>query len=125
MKLRDDRVVIALAQYLGAATRATLRDLELSQTCLSEAAFVSLFDSVSGSQLRRLILKGEVVDVTYLETAAESLARAIAESPLEEVTMTSGSFLRSALLRTQPVRNLDFSFRNIANENYSTRMKIN
>jgi hypothetical protein len=96
--LKGDRVMSALAQYVRAASRVSLRDFSLDTTCsLSEAEFVSVCDGVAGSQLRKLTLRGKVSDETYLETetAAESLARALSIPSLEEVKI--GNPLWSAL----------------------------
>lgn len=103
----------ALAQYLGTATRISLRtfDLYTLDDDLSETAFVSLCDGVAGSQLRKFYWCA--LDETFLETATESLARMIAESSLEEVAISNRSLCRSAFSHTLPVRNFDISFSHI------------
>jgi hypothetical protein len=122
---QDVRVMSALAQYLGAATRASLRKFDFfTNDSLTEAAFVSLCDGVAGSQLCKLMLGEEVVNKANVEKASESLARAIAESSLEEITIMS-SLVHSALLHTLPVQNLDFAISNICTVGSHTRMKIN
>jgi hypothetical protein len=131
----DGRVMSALSQYLGAATRSSLRTFEFDfgtfsplvpTTGLSGADFVSLCDGVTRSQLRTLLLGANISINTDLEmAAAESLARAIAESSLEEVTLLRRSLLfRWNLFHTQPVRNLDFAI-NIGTVDRDTRMIIN
>jgi hypothetical protein len=123
MKWQDDRVISALAQYLGAATRASLRGFSLrffERGRLSEAGFLSLCDGIADSPLRDLALWTEVVDKAYLCSAAESLAQAISRSSLEEVTILSTSLLRSALSHTQPVQNLDFAISEIKHGAYYT-----
>jgi hypothetical protein len=96
IQLKGDRVMRALAQYLRAATRVSLREFSLSTTCsLSEADFASLCDGFAGSQLRKLHLDGKVAEKAYLETetAAESLARAISITSLEEVKLGNKMWL--------------------------------
>jgi hypothetical protein len=56
-----------------------------------------------------------------LETAAECLARAIAESSLEQLFVENQ--MRSVLSRTTLVRNLDFAFSTIGDDELS--LKIN
>jgi hypothetical protein len=125
VRLQDNRVVSALAQYLGAASHVSLSKFTLyTYESLSEAAFVSLCDGIARSQLRKLTLRNRVANVAYVETAAESLARAIAESPLEKVSIYSSPLLCSAISFAQPVRNLDFAI-NMGTVGRYTRMVIN
>jgi hypothetical protein len=125
--VQGDHIMSALAQYLGAATRASLRNFGLYTIgSLSEAAFLSLCDGVAGSQLRKLTLGDEFLSYFNSETAAETLARAIAESSLDEVNITSScSLICSAILHTLPVRNLDFAISDIGIDGSHTRMKVN
>jgi hypothetical protein len=118
-----DRVMMsALSQYLGAATRVSLRTLELYTDGLSETAFASLRDGVAGSELRRFDWYDH--NEEFLETDIESLARMIAESSLEEVAMPR--FLcHAAFLHTLPVQNLDISFSNIKMDGWCPGMKVN
>jgi hypothetical protein len=95
-----------LARYLGCSFLVNFRLSGIGAT-LSQAAFMSLCDGVAKSSLRKLSLECNVVGGANLETAAESLTRAIAESSLEEVALWSAS-LRLALLRTAPDQNLAF-----------------
>jgi hypothetical protein len=110
----SDRVMRALALYLGAAS---LRNLEfVTSSSVSEAAFTSFCDGVARSSLQKLTLGHTLVGKANLETAAESLARMISESSLEEVTLegvTRRESLCSALLGTTPIRDFDFAFRQI------------
>jgi hypothetical protein len=92
---------------------------------LSEAAFVSLCDGLASSQLRYFRLAGKPAHEAYLGTAAESLARAIAESPLEEVTICGFSLVWSALSHTAPVRNFDFALSSDVFGDDDGRMKVN
>lgn len=113
---------LAQNQYLCAATRASLRTFQfLSNDGLTEAAFVSLCDSVAGSQLRKLVvgLKND----SFVEKAAESIARAIAESSLEEVWIFSSPDW-SAISHTLPVQNLDFAISQIR-DGGATLMTVN
>jgi hypothetical protein len=126
LKSQDDRVMSALIQYLIAASRASLRTFGLDTTdSLSEADFASLCDGVAGSQLRKLILSGNLVNKGRVESGAESLAQAILESPLEDVVIQSSSLLCSALMHTQPVRNLDFTISDIDIDDEYTSININ
>jgi hypothetical protein len=102
-----DRVMRALIRYLGAAS---IRNLDFSTgSSVSKAAFTSFCDVVAKSSLQKLTLEEKLVRTENVETAAESLARAISESSLEKVTIRS-AYLRSALLRTTPVRDFDLAF---------------
>jgi hypothetical protein len=102
----DDAVMSALTRYLGASFLIAFKFV--TNYSLSEAAFAFLCDGVAESTLQTLTLGYNVVArERNLETAAESLARAIAVSSLEEVTIMS-ALLRSSLSHTLPVRNLDF-----------------
>jgi hypothetical protein len=120
----NDRFVRDLVRYLGAAS---IRNLELyCGDILSEASFTSFCDGVARSSLQKLTLGRNIVGEENFETAAESLARAILESSLEEVTMRSAllcSALCSALLRTAPIRDFDIAFSQTGDE--TKRLKIN
>jgi hypothetical protein len=98
-------------------------NLNLRRHCsLSRAAFTSLFDGVAESTLQKLTLVQGVVQFLYFDTDIESLARMIAQSSLEEVTLVYPP-IWSALLRTEHVKNLDFVLSRIGND--ATRLRIN
>jgi hypothetical protein len=129
-----DDVMSALVSYLGAAS---LREFEFSSCGLSDAAFTALCDGVASSTLQKFTLSS-LFEEFNLEPAAESLARMIVQSSLEEIRIQryfewatswevrciwSERFI-SALQRTTPVQNLDFTFTQIGNAP-TTHLRIN
>jgi hypothetical protein len=125
-----DNVMSALSWYLGAAS---LREFTFHSGRVSDAVFTSLWDGVASSTVRKFTLCQELLQKFNPQTAAESLARMIVASSLEEVRIhrpfgvaTSSIWIArfiSALKLTAPVRNLDFSFTQIGN--YPTHLRIN
>jgi hypothetical protein len=93
-----------LARYLGSSSLVTFRMSGIGAT-LSQAAFVFLCDGIAKSSLRKLSLECNVVGGANIEIAAKYLARAIAESSLEEVVLWSAQ-LRLALFHAAHHQNL-------------------
>jgi hypothetical protein len=85
------------------------------------AVLFSLCEFVAESSLRNLILMGRVARETNRDMVAERLALMIAaSSSLEEVNVKVEEI---DLLRTTPVRNLDFAFSQVGND--ANHLKIN
>jgi hypothetical protein len=100
----DAALMSAFAQYVKAGS---IRYLTLCvPSLLSETAFASFCKGVAQSSLQTLALVDN--EEAALETFAECLARAIAESSLEQVGLDIE--VRSALSSTTPVKDLDFVF---------------
>lgn len=95
-----------LSRYLGSSSLFNFKLSGIGAT-ISQAAFIFLCGGIAKSSLRKLSLECNIVGGSNLETSAESLSKAIAESSLEEVALWS-SPLRLALLRTAPDQNLCF-----------------
>jgi hypothetical protein len=104
---REDAVMSAIARYLGGSSLTKFKYINtyLRRVSMTGAAFASLCDGIAESSLRELTLP---FDVAHVETAAEFLSRAIVQSSLEHVDVTSQ--MLSALIRTAPVRDLNFAF---------------
>jgi hypothetical protein len=111
----------SLARFLVDSSLVTF-DICCCGVFLSQASFTSLCDGVAESTLHTLRVTFNVGEAINLEPAAESLARAISASSLEEITLRDTSF-RLALRRTTCVRNLDFALSQIGND--EDRMRIN
>lgn len=103
----DDAFLISFHRYLPWFTSLTI--LTLSRyDCLPEGTLLSVCNVVAESSLRKFNLRCCIGKKVNLETVAECLARAIAESSLEEVAVDGK--MASALSRTRQAKNLDFSF---------------
>jgi hypothetical protein len=105
----NEAATITFARYLGGSSLVSLS--LRGRFILSEASFKFLCNGVAeSSTLRTLALFFSFRQGS--ETAGECLALAIAESSsLEAIRVNAG--ICSALSRTTPVRNLDFTFREI------------
>jgi hypothetical protein len=121
-----DDVMSALARFLAGSSREdsslVIIDMRFFNLHVSQAAFASLCDGIAESAVLNVTPGGADVEEANLETTAESLARAISESSLEEVTIL-GTSLPLALRRTTCVRDLDFAFSHIGND--TRRIRIN
>jgi hypothetical protein len=125
----SDDVMSALSSYLRAAS---LREFRFGTKRMSEAAFTALCEGVAFSA--QFILLTDLFPELNL-SAAESLARMIVESSLEEVaiadrvsTWSESERLISALQLTAPVRNVDFAFTHVVDRMHglrTTRLMIN
>lgn len=114
----DDAFLTSLRRHLPWFTSLTI--LTLSRyDCLPEGTLLSLCNVVAESSLRKLHLRCCIGREVNLETVTECLARAIAESSLEEVAVNRE--MVSALSCTRQAKNLDFTF----SQNNKGLLKIN
>jgi hypothetical protein len=109
----------ALARYLGSSSLVSFGIYPVHG--LSQAACTSLCGGSAESSLHKLALERDVVGEANVDTASECLAMALVESSLEVVSIWNRR-VRSAPVRTTPVRNLDFAFRHIGNADRKLRI---
>jgi hypothetical protein len=99
-----DAFMTAFSRYLlGSASLLHLNVTVTDSSLLPEATFISLCDIVSQSSLRKFSMNCDFAMQVNLEAVAERLARAIAESLLDEVEVENR--MRLALSSTPPARN--------------------